>query len=886
LERTIHSRLRASSSHAGARPALLGLGRGSLSHQELCEQIERTVGRLHECGLGRGDRVAIALPNSPDAAACCMAVASTASAAPLNPASQPQQFQSYFAAMRARALIVEEHSDCPAVRVAQEMGIQIIWLRAERGAPAGVFHLDFVTRNQPRDTGWAEEQDVALLMHTSGSTSGPKLAPLTHLNISAGSGNNASHLQLTAQDRCLCVTSMFFTQGILVSVISALFEGGSTVVTPGYDPIRFFAWLDEFRPTWYAAPVAIQRNILSRAHLWPEIVERSRLRVIRCSSSIAEPALIAGVEKLFRAPMLDAYGLTETSSTVVGEPMPPARRKPGSVGVATGCEVAIAGEKGAFLPAGQIGEVLLRGPSVIGAYEAEPGVNESAFSNGWLRTGDLGKIDPDGFLFLTGREKELINRGGEKISPAEIDEVLLSHGSVSQAMAFSLPDERLGEDVGALVVLRDRAEDAEKLAAKLRQLVRKRLANSKAPSRIWFVDDLPRTATGKPQRIGVAQKLGLSTTSAGSPNGVSVAAFIKPVGDVIETTLTHIWEDALRRRPIGLNQDFFELGGDSLLAAGVAARIEKVFGHTIGLPRFMEAPTVARMADLLRRVQARLTPSQVIPIQSSGSRAPLHLMGLYPLFRALLLRLADDQPIFGVSYADLSTMQVPFRMEDFAAHQIETLRRTQPRGPYVLGGWCKDGVLAYEIARQLTAAGENVPLVILIDCFNPAVLKNSLLRPYRIEFHLAKLAHIELTAIPRYCMDRVRTLAGRLKTAMWRSAYHLRLRVDRRVNHEFRNLTEVFSLAAAQYQPQSYSGRVLLVRPQERPAGDRSDAAIGWRELVPNLKVVDAIGNHVDMFREPQVDSMASILEAELLRANGRESWETNPPGVARMSAY
>lgn len=868
MERTIYSHLSAAARHRESQPALLGPEHNPLTHKDLVQQIERTVEALNQAGIGRRDRVAIALPDGPDAASCCLAVASGATAAPLRTGSSSGQFHEYLSAISPRALIVEDGGDSASIRVAQELGIPLIRLIADRGAPAGVFTLQAQAREPARDRGFASPADVALLMLTSGTTSRPKIAPLTHLNISSGAENNAGHLQLRADDRCLCVTTMSFTQGILVSVFSPLMVGGSSVVTPGYDPIQFFAWLDEFRPTWYAAPAAIQQSILGRAALWPEIISRSHLRVIRCTSSPVGPEFVAQMEELFRAPMLDAYGMTEASSTLAGQPIPPARRKPGSVGTATGCEIAIIDENGVFLPPGQVGEIVVRGPSVIRAYEAAPSVNEASFLDGWLRTGDLGRLEDDGYLFLTGRIKELINRGGEKISPVEIDEALLSHRAVSQALAFSLPDEKLGEDVGALVVLREPASNSEELGARLRQHVSRKLSSSRVPRRIWIVDELPKTPTGKPQRIGVAEKLGLTASRQATSNGR--AAVPASESDVIQSTLTHIWEDTLRRRPIGPDEEFFDLGGDSLLAAEIALRIGRAFGCKLGLPTFFEAPTIARMAALLRRAQVRVTPSQVIPIQSCGSRAPLYLVGLYPLFRPLILRMSDEQPIFGVSYADLSTIKVPFQLEDFAAGHIRTLREKQPHGPYVLGGWCKDGVLAYEVAQQLTQAGEPVPLLILIDCFNPVVQKRqgSFLRSDRIEFHLANLSRIEFPAIAGYCMERLRTVHRRVKSVSWRAAYRLRMRVDRRVDHRFRNLTEVLSLAAAEYIPKTYAGRVLLVRAHQRPAGHRADAAHGWRDLIPNLAVVDAAGDHVDMFREPQVDSMASILEAELRRAN------------------
>jgi acyl-CoA synthetase (AMP-forming)/AMP-acid ligase II len=450
LEQTIYSVLCAASRHSSSRAALLGIKRKFLTHNGLIQQIERTVDALNQADIGSGDRVAIALDNGPDAAACCLAVAAATTAAPLNTECTAPQFHEHFSAISPKALIVEAGSESAAVRVAVEMGIPIIWLLAERHTPGGVFSLIAGHRKRAQNAGFAAPENVAFLLHT-GSTSRPKMAPLTHLNVCSGAANNAEYLQLTADDRCLCVTGMFYTQGLLDSVFSPLMMAGSTVCTPGFNPLNFFAWLNQFRPSWYAAPTTIQRSILSRAPLHPEIVSHSRLRVIRCSSAPADSDLIAQVENLFRAPMLHSYGMTETSSTIAGEPLARGKRKPGSVGTAVGCEVVVVDERDIFLPEGEIGEIIVRGPSVINAYEGEARTNQRSFLNGWLRTGDLGKIDRDGYVFLTGRIKELINRGGEKTSPVEIDEAFNTHPAVAEATAFALPDKSLGKEIAVAV---------------------------------------------------------------------------------------------------------------------------------------------------------------------------------------------------------------------------------------------------------------------------------------------------------------------------------------------------------------------------------------------------------------------------------------------------
>ena len=882
LAQTVYSSLCAAALESSESAAILGIGRKPLSYADLLRQIQRTVEFLNSVGIGRGDRVALIVANGPEAATLCLSVACCATSAPLNPGSTAAELDAYLGDLKPKALIVEESSKSASIEVARRHRIPVIRIVSEGPAAAGSFRLEGGAKKPAEHPGFAEPDDIALMVYTSGSTSRPKMAPLTHRNVCSGANHNVVQLRLKAEDRCLCITALFYTQGILVSVFSSLIAGGSAVCTPGYDPMKFFEWLDEFSPTWYSAPTAVQRSILVYAARHSEIVSRSRLRVIRCSSSPAGPDFIRRMETLFRAPMLDSYGLTETGSTIVGEPLPPARRKRGSVGVAIGCEIAIIDEGGARLEPGQVGEVIVRGPSVIGAYAAAPEINGQAFIDGWLRTGDLGTLDPDGYLFLTGRSKEIINRGGEKISPAEIDEILNAHPAVAEGVAFALPDERLGEEVAAAVVLRDGLPPSAQMEAELREFCAARLASFKVPRRIVFPTAMPKSATGKTLRIGMAERLGLTEKpglpasaarkelpamqvgrAAGCPAGRS------PRG-IVEMVLLHIWEEELNRRPIGIYDDFFDLGGDSLLGARLLARVEETFGKELALASLFEVPTVARMASVLSESPSQgyaFGPSKVIAIRSSGSLPPLFILGAQPLFRPLILNLPENLPVLGLSFPDLAELPVPFRIEDIAALQVEALRRFQPRGPYALMGWCAEGVLAYEMAQQFRAQGQEVSLVAMIDAFNPTRWKyesrwNS--RRDRLRFHLANLSNLDVRAASAYSRDRLRMVLRKTRQRLWRTLYHLNLRTDRRTGSPSRASDQILTFSVSRYVPAPYDGRVMVARAEVRPAGTHADAAYGWRGLVADLQVVDVPGNHRDIFVEPNVEVMSSALAGAL----------------------
>jgi acyl-CoA synthetase (AMP-forming)/AMP-acid ligase II len=294
-------------------------------------------------------------------------------------------------------------------------------------------------------------------------------------------------------------------------VLSSLAAGGSVVCTSGFNALKFFGWLDEARPTWYTAVPTMHQALLGRADRNADAIARARLRFVRSSSASLPPQVMAALETAFGAPVIESYGMTEAAHQMTSNPLPPRPRKPGSVGVAAGPEVAIMSEEGALLPAGEAGEVVIRGPNVTGGYEANPDANAKAFTDGWFRTGDQGVMDEEGYLRITGRLKELINRGGEKVSPLEVDEVLMDHPAVAQVVTFAMPHDKLGEEVAAAVVLRENASLTE---PELRDFARTRLADFKVPRRVVILDEIPKGATGKLQRIGLADKLGLTQKAA------------------------------------------------------------------------------------------------------------------------------------------------------------------------------------------------------------------------------------------------------------------------------------------------------------------------------------------------------------------------------------
>jgi oxalate---CoA ligase len=483
-------------------------GRPWLTHGGLRALVSRTVADLNRMGIGRGDRVAIVLPNGPEMAASFVAVAAGATTAPLNPAYKTDEFEFYLSDLNARALVIAQGMESPARAVAERRGIPIVELVPEAAGPAGSFTLAAPASlsGTPKQAGLAGAQDVALVLHTSGTTSRPKIVPLRHINITASAYHIRATLHLTADDLCLNIMPLFHIHGLIAATLSSLSAGASVFCTPGFNAFRFFTWFEEAQPTWYTSVPTMHQAILGLAGRHEAAIKASRLRFIRSSSSSLPPQVMAMLEQTFGVPVIEAYGMTEAAHQMASNPLPPAKRYPGSVGRSAGPEISIMDEAGALQPPGELGEVVIRGRDVTAGYENNPEANAKAFTNGWFRTGDQGFLDEDGYLRLTGRLKELINRGGEKISPIEVDVVLMDHPAVAQCLTFAMPHAMLGEEVAAAIVL---VEGASAQDHELRAFVAERLAAFKVPRKFVFLQEIPKGATGKLQRIGLAEKLGI-----------------------------------------------------------------------------------------------------------------------------------------------------------------------------------------------------------------------------------------------------------------------------------------------------------------------------------------------------------------------------------------
>jgi acyl-CoA synthetase (AMP-forming)/AMP-acid ligase II/thioesterase domain-containing protein/acyl carrier protein len=483
--------------------ALYSPGRLPLTFGGLLRQVGWTGSFLNGHGLGRNDRVAAVLPNSPEAVTAFLGVSAVATYAPLNPAFRQAEFEFFLKDIEPKALLIQAGADSLARAAALGLNIPLIELVPRLDAEAGRFDLSCaeLPRSRPLQIRPAEAGDTALILHTSGTTSRPKQVPLLHRNLVASTRHFQAAAQLTEEDRCLNLMPLFHLSGLISAVLSTLSAGGSLVCAPTFTARAFFQWLEAFRPTWYTAVPTLHQAIADFADLHPSLAQATSLNQIRSSAAHLPQGLLARLESLFGVPVIEAYGMTETH-LIASNPRPPRARKSGSVGLPAGPEVALMGEDGQVLPSGASGEIVLRGPNVFSGYLDQVEANAAAFREGWFRTGDLGRFDEDGYLFIEGRVKDLINRGGQKVSPREVEDALLAHPGVKEAVVFAMPHGSLGEAVAAAVVPQPGPRFPEQ---SLRAFLADRLAPYKVPQRILRVGEIPLGATGKIQRGVLAE---------------------------------------------------------------------------------------------------------------------------------------------------------------------------------------------------------------------------------------------------------------------------------------------------------------------------------------------------------------------------------------------
>jgi oxalate---CoA ligase len=809
----------------GAASAILAPGRSPLSYTRLHEQVASTGKTLRRLGVGRGDRVAVMLPNGPEMATAFLSIAATASCAPLNLGLMRVAIEFCLRDLGAKALVLRAGTEGPAVQAAASTGVPVLWLRRAADA-AGVFELtaDSNPAEASADATWISAREVALLLYTSGTTSRPKLVPLLASNLIASAGNIVRTLDLRPDDCCLNIMPLFHIHGLVAAILATLQAGAGVVCTDGRYGARFFEWTDEFRPTWYSAVPTMHQAVLRQARNHKVMAWRGRLRLVRASSASLAPRIFHELEDMLGVPVIEAYGMTEASHQVASNPLPPATRKPGSVGPAAGPEIAVVDQAGTPLPAGMTGEVAIRGNTVTPGYAAGLVANDAVFNGGWLRTGDLGRLDEEGYLYLTGRLKELINRGGEKISPREIDEALLGHPAVRQAVAFAVPHRQLGEDIGAAVELKTAAAADER---ELQRYAAEVLPGFKTPRVIRIVDEIPTGATGKLERGRLAALLDIQEL-----DDEAVSAYIAPRNE-IERRVATIWQRLLGVERAGAQDRFVALAGDSLLAARMLVEVSEAEGVDPPFTRFLNEGTIEAIAADVAEWSGDAAAG-LVAVQSGGCRRPLFCIpghdGLLVGISRLARELGPDQPVWAFQFTEPA-----HTIADLARRCVSQMTTVEPAEPYRLAGLCFGGLVAFEVARQLREVGSRVELLALVDTLNPtwrqgrtaSAVSTSFTRQLR-----AKLAYHGGTLRGIGARDGARYVAGRVKAFLQNhgeDAGARALSLGAGAPRSRRSVKWWHRRLALEYRPGLYGGDAVVVKAR----GRRPDVpALGWDSRV------------------------------------------------------
>jgi oxalate---CoA ligase len=695
-------------------PALIESESGStLNYCQLWSQIGAISDRLQDAGIGPRARVAVLLPPGRLQVLVTIGALYRHAAIPLQSKTTVAELEGFLGELAVSALIASPEFSTEA-DLAIAMGLVVLIARDDESPIDWQIRYPSSQLRRP-----AAGSEAILYLITSATTGTPKIVPLSSTNLEAGSRATCDSLQLMASDRLLLIISLCHRNGV-ENLFAQLQVGGAVIITNGFDPVKYLHWLDDLKTTWYIGSPTVHQSALGvlksalRANA-------GTLRFVQSSGAPLPSSVRDELEGLLHVPVLNAYGATEAHHIAV-EAFPLCNRMPGSVGRSCGLEINIIDSLGISLSPGEEGEILVRGPAVIQGYADSPEIDLTAFHEGWFRSGDLGRLDLDGNLFVTGRIKEMINRGGEKVAPSEVDSVLASHPAVLEAAAFSIPHPTLGEDVACAVVLRPE-HSASVTTVRLRQFAAERLPRFKVPRKLLFVQQIPKGELGKPQRWRLSQEYETSRSQPPAPEDISVRRLAHDEDDVFYS-LHEIWGRLLERSNLGFDEDFFEAGGDSLAAINMLAEVDSRFGsqtRTLAA-NFLDEPTLDNLTTLVgtaRPSRPSGNPSsglQIYPIREAGVNTRIFCVasdqeeGLY--YRRLATHLYGWMDLYIVRPENTMYSRALFSIERAGEEMAALVRRAQPEGAYLLGGYCYGGIIAFEAARQLSLQGHEVRLIL------------------------------------------------------------------------------------------------------------------------------------------------------------------------------
>ncbi|MHA1661068.1 MAG: SDR family NAD(P)-dependent oxidoreductase [Promethearchaeota archaeon] len=553
------------------------IGKRAITYNNLYKEIKDTIARLSALGIKKNNRIAVVLPNNPEMAIIFLAVSSFATCIPLNPDFTKKELNFFLKKLKPHAILLPDNLDNPRVFLsAQKIKIIVAKIKFYKSFKIGIKEFKCDKKNITSKKIFvklSKTSDIALIIHTSGTTADSKIVPLTHKNICTSARVKCDVLKITQKDQALNMMQLFNVHGISI-MITSLMSGGKTIFVPAFNKEKFLGWLKRYKITWFSTTPTIIGEI---SNITDSKQENNKLRFIRSSAAILPPKIQSKIKFLFGVDIIDSYGMTEALEVACSY----LKKKIGSVGKATASEIAIVDKNNKFIKSDKIGEILIKGENVFHGYYKQ--ANKNYFYKGWFRSGDLGYMDNDGFIFIVGRTKEIVNRGGNKIIPAEVDKVLMKHPFVKTAVSFSVPHSSLGEDLAVAIKLNKKLTKKE-----VYDFMVNKLATYKIPRQILIVDKIPKSKTGKYQRHKLYNHF---KSYLKMENG-------KPFNE-IEETLVELWKEVLKMESISIFDNFFQLGGSSILVTQLQSKLDKIFPGKIKVADLFTYPTISELAEYI-----------------------------------------------------------------------------------------------------------------------------------------------------------------------------------------------------------------------------------------------------------------------------------------------
>jgi acyl-CoA synthetase (AMP-forming)/AMP-acid ligase II/thioesterase domain-containing protein/acyl carrier protein len=813
---------------AGA-PAIVSAGLGTLSFGGLVRHVRQIGNELAAAGIGPSSRVGIALQRGPEAALLNVAIAANATVLPINPNLPPAELREELKRIRLHALVVPGEAGLPPWVDEDEEGVVLFKASKAASSFEEIALAPVKDVRRPAPPSWVTEQSWAAIFRTSGTTGPSKRVPVTHENLVEMARKMERWLALTPADRSACIMPIYYNAGFKATLVAPLLVGCSVALPESAGAHDIEQWLGELRPTWLTASPAFLQAVVEKLSASSGRSVAQSLRFVLSTASYLPDHTRLELTRLLGKPVVEFYGLCE-AGMMTGPVL--SLEKPGSVGRIPEGELAIHDDSGGLMRPGQVGQVMLRGPSVMPGYllddiEGEP----TGLLDGWLATGDLGSVDERGHLAIVGRTKEIINRGGEKIAPYDVEKALLAHPAVREAAAFAVPHVRLGENVGAAVVLHP---GAGATSTDLIDFAYERLAPFQRPRHVHIVDSLPLGPTGKISRPR------LSAAFADAKQDTP------PPAAPLEVLIAEIWQRLLKRADIGMDDDFFEIGGDSLQATEMLLEIEETTHHRINPSDIRAQLTIRVLCD--RLAGAAAARDEAMTKVRAGEGTPLFLChgdfcgwGFYG-FR-LSEMLEGKGPVY-LLHSLLDGAKGIETIEDLASLYLAGVQAAAPAGPLRVAGYCHGGLAALELVRQLEAAGRTVEKVVLIDAFS--MNARPLMRP---------IVPI-VSWLGRWLPGELGRKIGRSgMPSVWVLASHL-LRRDptilRRVTKTARSgsmrawdasLRTTYYRAMAKYLPPRIRAEIVCLLSEEYVDRKEYDA-VPWKRLSPHVQSGRLPGQH------------------------------------------